>query len=169
PGEHGISTRKFLFDSGVDCSPNASTLLFRVYKDAGHEFSRMIHVRYIDQFPEAYNPVPFKIDTFEPFQEILCPVHALVTATTFRYADTIVRIIRIIDLNQPFVIAGTKLSEPDGERLLLAHDLITMKGLCQASPDSLLNCSANGGTCERIALHVPLGPAGGGGTFACSE
>src|SRR5438445_590703 len=47
--------------------------------------------------------------------------HALVTATTFCHADAIVRIIRIIDLNQPFVAAGTKLSEPEGESPLLTH------------------------------------------------
>src|SRR5437016_13252280 len=81
----------------------------------------MIHVRHIDQFPEANNPVPFKIDTFELFQEILCPVHALVTATRFRYTNAIVRIIRIIDLNQTFVAAGTKLSESEGESPLLTH------------------------------------------------
>src|SRR5439155_25282221 len=110
-----------LFDSGVNCSTNVATLLFRVYRDAGHEFSWMIHVRHIYQFPEANNTVPFKIDTFEPFQEILFPVHALVTATTFRYTNAIVRIIRIIDLNQPFIAAGTKLSEPKGESPLLTH------------------------------------------------
>src|SRR5438876_10011281 len=81
----------------------------------------MIHVRIIDQFPVADNPVPLKIDTFEPFQEILCPVHALVTATTVCLADAIIRIIRIIDLNQPFVAAGTKLSEPERESPLLTQ------------------------------------------------
>ena len=90
-------------------------------------------------------------------------VHALVTATTFRYANAIVRIIRIIDLNQPFVIAGTKLSEPEGESPLLAHDGITLKDLCQASRVSLQNWLANGGSCERCALEIPMGAVGGCG------
>src|SRR5207244_13127616 len=64
---------------------------------------------------------PYKMVTFVPFQEILCTVPALVTATTFRYTNAIVRIIRIIDLNQPFVAAGTKLSESEGESPLLTH------------------------------------------------
>src|SRR5438093_11274417 len=81
----------------------------------------MIHIWYIDQFAEADDPVMFQVEAFESLQEILCPVHALVTATTFRYANAIVRIIRIIDLNQPFVIAGTKLSGPEGESPLLTH------------------------------------------------
>jgi len=50
---------KFFFESIVDCSSNASALLFRVYQDASHEFSRMIHVWYIDEIAEAYDLVMF--------------------------------------------------------------------------------------------------------------
>ncbi|OLE91865.1 MAG: hypothetical protein AUF79_01885 [Crenarchaeota archaeon 13_1_20CM_2_51_8] len=97
----------------------------------------MIHVGYVGQFAEADDPVMFQVEAFVSLQEILGPVYALVSATTFCHADTIVRIIRIIDLNQPFVIVGTKLSEPEGESPLLAHDRITLKDLCQASRVSL--------------------------------
>ena len=147
---------KFFFESIVDCSSDASALLFRVYQDAGHEFSWMIHVRYIDQFPEADNPVPFKIDTFEPFQEILCPVHALVTATTFRYTNAIVRIIRIIDLNQPFVTAGTKLSEPKGEVLCSLILQLSSWEVCQASR-FLLTSDQFGPERNLVKVHLASG------------
>jgi hypothetical protein len=71
--------------------------------------------------PEADNHVLVQIDALESFQQVLCPVYAFVSATTFCNTDTIIRIIRIIDLDQPIVIAGMELSEPKGESPLLTH------------------------------------------------
>src|SRR5258708_35478687 len=81
----------------------------------------MIHVGHVEEFAEADDPVMFFVNAFVSLQEILGPVYALVFTTTFGNADTIIRIIRIIDLNQPLVIAGTELSEPEGESPLLTH------------------------------------------------
>jgi|SRR5712692_4789869 len=81
----------------------------------------MIHVGHVEEFAEADNPVLIQIDALESFQEILGPVYALVSATTFCNTDTIVMIIGVIDLDQPLVIAGMELSEPEGESPLLTH------------------------------------------------
>ena len=81
----------------------------------------MIHVGYVDEFAEADDLVMFLVDALVSLQEILGPVEALVSATTFCNADGIIRIIRIIDLNQPLVVAGLKLFEPEGESPLLTH------------------------------------------------
>jgi len=116
-----MSLTKFLFEMIVDCSSNSSTLMVRVYQDAGHEFSGMIHVGHIEEFAEADDLVMFLVDAPVSLQEILGPVYALVSTTTFRNTDTIVRIIRIIDPYQPLVIARMKLSEPERESPLLTH------------------------------------------------
>src|SRR6266705_2644825 len=71
----------------------------------------MIHVGNVDEFAEADDLVMFLVE-------------ALVSATTFRNADGIIRIIRIIDLNQPLVVAGLELSEPEGESPLLTHSTV---------------------------------------------
>jgi hypothetical protein len=81
----------------------------------------MIHVGHVEEFAKANNSVLIQIDALVSLQEILGPVYALVSTTTFGNTDTIVRIIRIIDLNQPLVIAGMELSEPEGESPLFTH------------------------------------------------
>src|SRR5437870_11233185 len=81
----------------------------------------MIHVGYVDEFAEADDLIMFLVDALVSLQEILGPVKAHVSVTTFRNADGIIRIIRIIDLNQPLVVAGLELSEPEGESPLLTH------------------------------------------------
>src|SRR2546425_1553671 len=83
----------------------------------------MIHVGHVEEFAEADDLVMFLLDALVSLQEILCPVYALVSTTTFGNTDTIVRIIRIVNLNQPMVIARMKLSEPEGESPLTAHIL----------------------------------------------
>jgi hypothetical protein len=88
----------------------------------------MIHVGYVDELAEADDPVTFLVDALESLQEILGPVHALISTTTFCNADTIVRIIRIIDLDQPLVIASMKLSESEGESPLLTHVALGLAG-----------------------------------------
>jgi hypothetical protein len=90
-----MSLSKVLFEMIVDCSSNPSALPFRVYQDAGHEFSGMIHVGHVEEFAEADDLVMFLVDALVSLQEILCPVYALVSTATFGNADTIVRIIRI--------------------------------------------------------------------------
>src|SRR6266481_1113874 len=113
---------KFLFEMIVDGSSDPSTLMVSVYQDACHEFSRMIHVGHVEEFAGADDLVTFLVDALESLQEILGPVYALVSTTTFRDTDTIVRIIRIIDLDQPLVITGLEPSEPEGESPLLTHN-----------------------------------------------
>src|SRR6267378_1297007 len=81
----------------------------------------MIHVGHVEEFAEADDLVMFFVDALVPLQEILDPVYTLVSATTFGNTDTIVRIIRIIDLDQPLVIAGMELSESEGESPLMTH------------------------------------------------
>jgi hypothetical protein len=81
----------------------------------------MIHVGYVEDFAEADDLVMFFVDALVSLQEILGPVYALVSTTAFGNADTIVRIIRIIDLDQPLVTAGMELSEPEGESPQLTH------------------------------------------------
>jgi hypothetical protein len=88
----------------------------------------MIHVGHVEEFAEADDLVMFLVDALVSLQEILCPVYALVSTATFGNADTIVRIIRIIDLNQPLVIAGMELSEPDGESPLVIHIATSLAG-----------------------------------------
>src|SRR5713226_10225846 len=81
----------------------------------------MIHIGHVEEFAEADDLVTFLVDALVSLQEILGPVYALVSTTTFRNTYTIIRIIRIIDLDQPLVIAGMELSEPEGESPLLTH------------------------------------------------
>ncbi len=81
----------------------------------------MIHIGHVEEFAEADDLVMFLVDALVPLQEILRPVYALVSTTTFRNTDTIIRIIRIIDLNKPLVISRKKLSEPERESPLLTH------------------------------------------------
>ncbi len=88
----------------------------------------MIHVGYVDEFAEADDLVMFLVDAVVSLQEILGPVEALVSATSFRNADGIIRIIRITDLNQPFVIARMKLSELEGESPLFTHTTRALSG-----------------------------------------
>jgi hypothetical protein len=107
----------------------------------------MIHVGHVDEIAETNNPVLFEIDAPESLQEILGPVHALIAATSFCNADAIVRKIRIIDLDQPLVIARMKLSESEGESPLLTHvdawlvgDMSSFPG---GSPQKLSNWAAS--------------------------
>jgi hypothetical protein len=125
----------------VDCSSNSSALLFRVNEDAGHEFSGMIHVGHVEEFAEADDPVMFFVNALVSLQEILCPVYALVSTTTFGNADTIIRIIRIMDLNKPLVIAGMELSEPEGESPLLTHVSTSLVGCMSNFARSSGGCS----------------------------
>src|SRR6266849_2843520 len=88
----------------------------------------MIHVGHVEEFAETDDPVMFLIDALVSLQEILGPVYAPVSTTTFGNTDTIIRIIRIIDLNQPLVIARMELSEREGERPLLTHISTSLVG-----------------------------------------
>src|SRR5260370_39941076 len=63
----------------------------------------------------------FLVDALVSPQEILGPVYALVSTTTFGNTDTIIRIVGVIELDQPLVIAGMELSELEGESPLLTH------------------------------------------------
>src|SRR5260370_27308376 len=81
----------------------------------------MIHIGHVEEFAEADYLVMFLVDALVSLQEILGPIYAPVSTTTFRNTDTIVRIIRIIDPDQPLVTAGIELSEPEGESPLLTH------------------------------------------------
>src|SRR5260370_30192655 len=81
----------------------------------------MIHIGHVEEFAEADDLVMFLIDGLVSLKEVLGPVYALVPTTTFRKTDTIVRIIRIIDLDQPLIIAGMELSDSEGESPLLTH------------------------------------------------
>jgi hypothetical protein len=88
----------------------------------------MVHVGHVDEIAETNNPVLFEIDALESLEEILGPVHALISTTTFCNADAIVRKIRIIDLDQPLIIARMKLSEPEGESPLFTHVDVSLVG-----------------------------------------
>ena len=100
----------------------------------------MIHVGNVDEFAEADDLVMFLVEALVSLQDILGPVKALVSATTFRNADGIIRIIRIIDLNQPLVVAGLELSEPEGESPLLTHSTVARPSAQQIvySPETAL-------------------------------
>src|SRR5712691_10985667 len=95
----------------------------------------MIHVGHVEEFAEADDLIMFLVDALVSLQEILGPVYALVSATTFCNADTIVRIIRIVDVDQPLVIAGMELSEFEGESPLLTH----AAGVHVGPPNSLFS------------------------------
>jgi hypothetical protein len=88
----------------------------------------MIHIGHVEEFAEADDPVTFLVDALVSPQEILGTVYALVSTTTFGNTDTIIRIIRIIDLNQPLIIAGMEFSEPEGESPLLTHEIWVSAG-----------------------------------------
>jgi len=124
-----MSLSKFVLEMIVDCSSNSFALLFRVNQDAGHEFSGMIHVGHVDEFAEADDLVMLLVNALVSLQEIFGPVYALVSTTTFGNTDPIIRIIRIIDLNQLLVVTGLELSEPEGESPLFTHSGSGLKGL----------------------------------------
>jgi hypothetical protein len=88
----------------------------------------MIHVGYVEEFAEADDLVMFLVDALITLQEILGPVYALVSTTTFGNTDTIVGIVGVIDLDQPLVIAGMELSELEGESPLLTHAALVLVG-----------------------------------------
>src|SRR5712664_3962430 len=88
----------------------------------------MIHVGHVEEFAEADDLVMFLVYALVSLQQILCPVYAPVSTTTFGNADSVVGILCIIDLDQPLVIAGMELSEPEGESPLLTHATSALTG-----------------------------------------